>query len=317
MLVEMLKKEHKILIAGSGGMVGSALIRAFEKEGYLNLITPDRGTLDYTDQAAVRSFLKIQKPDIVIVAAAKVGGIFANMSYPAEFIYNNLMIGTNLIHEAHQAGIKRLLYLGSTCIYPALSLQPIQENSLLTGPLEKTNEAYAIAKIAGIKLCQYYRQQYGCRYIAAMPTNLYGLNDNYHPENSHVIPALIGRFHHAKKMAVQKVVIWGSGKASREFLYVDDLANACLHLLKVYDEPSHINVGSNEEYTIKELAEKVAKIVGYSGKIIYDSSKPDGMLRKKSDTSRINGLGWRPLVTLEEGLRRSYDDFLSSQLQNS
>ena len=239
----MLKKQDKILVAGARGMVGSALIRCFQAEGYFNLLTPSQLELDYIDQSAVRLYLKAQRPDVVVVAAAKVGGIWANMTYPAEFIYNNLMIACNVIHESHRVGVPRLLYLGSTCIYPREAPQPIVEEALLTSPSEKTNEAYALANIAGIKLCQFYREQYGRRYIAAMPTNLYGLNDNYHPENSHVIPGLMGRFHQAKESGAEEVIIWGTGKARREFLYVDDLASACLHLLKVYDETSQINIG--------------------------------------------------------------------------
>lgn len=306
--------DHKILIAGANGMVGSALSRELKGEGYQRLLLPCRKELDYTHQAAVRKYLKINKPDVVIVAAARVGGIYANMTYPAEFIYTNLMIASNLIHESYQAGVRRLLYLGSTCIYPREAPQPISEKALLTGPLEKTNEAYALAKIAGIKLCQYYRQQYGCRYISAMPTNLYGPGDNYHPENSHVIPGLIQRFHRAKEDNCPHVTVWGSGKALREFLYVEDLAKGCLYLLKHYNESEHINIGSQEEISIGELARLIAQVVGYKGEIIQDESKPDGTLRKKTDITKITGLGWKPHISLLEGLKRSYADFCCANL---
>jgi GDP-L-fucose synthase len=307
----MLEKKDKILVAGAHGMVGSALVRCFKKEGYVQLFTPTHQELDYTDQQALRSYLSQQKPDVVVIAAAKVGGIWANMTYPAEFIYVNLMIACNLIHEAHVYGIRRLLFLGSTCIYPREAPQPIPEHALLTGPLEKTNEAYALAKIAGIKMCQHYREQYGRNYISAMPANLYGPNDNYHPQNSHVIPALIHRFHEAKCTASPEVAIWGTGKALREFLYVDDLASACLSLLKHYDGQEHVNVGAEQEITIGELAHIVAEVVGYQGKLIHDISKPDGTPRKKTDIRRILSLGWRPTVNLKDGLQRSYEDYCS------
>ena len=305
----MLGKKDKILIAGARGMVGSALVECFRSEGCQELLTPSHAELDYTDQQAVRNYLAIHKPDVVVISAAKVGGIWANMTYPAEFIYTNLMIGTNLIHESHRVGIQRLLYLGSTCIYPREAPQPICEDALLTGPLEKTNEAYALAKIAGIKMCQFYRAQYGRSYISAMPTNLYGPNDNYHPENSHVIPGLLRRFHEAKMQAAPSVKIWGTGKACREFLYVDDLAKAVHHLLGHYDDPSPINIGSLEEVTIRQLAEHIAQTVGYSGEITHDLSKPDGTPRKKTDIARILALGWKPTISLTEGLNRTYQDF--------
>ena len=282
-----LHPDQTILIAGAEGMVGSAMTRLLSKSGYSHLLTPSRAALDYTDQAAVKAYLAANRPDVVVIAAAKVGGIYANMTYPAEFIYTNLMIASNLIHESYQMGVQRLLYLGSTCIYPREAPQPIPEEALLTGPLEKTNEAYALAKIAGIKLCEYYRQQYGCRYISAMPTNLYGPGDTYHPENAHVIPALIRRFHEAKRAALAEVSIWGTGKALREFLYVEDLAEACLFLLKHYDAPEQINVGSDEEISILEVAKEIAAVVGYEGNLVQDLSKPDGTPRKKSDITRI------------------------------
>lgn len=307
----MLEKSHKILIAGAHGMVGSSLVRHLHIHGYDNLLIPTRAELDCVDQESVRKFLKFHRPDTLVVAAAKVGGIWANMTYPAEFIHSNLMIACNLIHEAHEADVPRLLYLGSTCIYPREAPQPLSEEALLTGPLEKTNEAYALAKIAGIKMCQFYRTQYGRRYIAAMPTNLYGPYDNYHPENSHVIPALICRFHEAKEQNASQVAIWGTGNAKREFLFVDDLAQACLHLLRTYDGELPINIGSEDEVTIRELAEVTAAVVGYKGQISLDLSKPDGTPRKKTDISRILSLGWKPTTPLEEGLRISYADFLT------
>jgi GDP-L-fucose synthase len=307
----MLDKRDRIFIAGSNGMVGRALTRTLYSAGYQQLLTPARSALDYIDQAAVAAYLKEEKPQVVIIAAAKVGGIWANMTYPAEFIYNNLMIACNLIHESYRAGVDRVLFLGSTCIYPREAPQPMQEDSILTSPLEKTNEAYALAKIAGVKLCQYYKQQYGCRYIAAMPTNLYGIYDNYHPENAHVIPGLINRFHQAKLGNTKEVTIWGTGLPRREFLYVDDMADACLHLLKVYNDSSPINIGSEDEVTILKLAEMIAEVVGYQGTITHDLSKPDGTPRKKTDISRILSLGWRPKIPLLEGLRLSYHHFLS------
>lgn len=307
-----LHSDQKIFIAGAAGMVGSAMVRLLSKQGYKRLLTPSRKTLDCTDQAAVRAYMRAHQPDVVIIAAAKVGGIYANMTYPAEFIYTNLMIASNLIHESYQVGVKRLLYLGSTCIYPREAPQPIPEEALLTGPLEKTNEAYALAKIAGIKLCQHYRTQYGCRYIAAMPTNLYGPGDNYHPKNSHVIPGLIRRFHEAKEAYLPEVTIWGTGKVLREFLYVEDLAKGCLFLLQHYDQPEQINIGSNEEFSIIQVAQMVAEVVGYRGKLVQDLSKPDGTPRKKSDISRITQMGWMPEMSLSEGLKLSYQDFLTS-----
>ena len=293
-------------------MVGSALAACLYGEGYDNLLAPSHSELDCIDQLAVRNYLQAHKPQVVVIAAAKVGGIWANMTYPAEFIYENLMIGSNLIHESHQADIPRLLYLGSTCIYPREAPQPMAEEVLLTGPLEETNEAYALAKIACIKMCQFYRAQYGRSYISAMPTNLYGPGDNYHPENSHVIPGLLRRFHEAKSSGSQTVQIWGTGQARREFLYVEDLARALLHLLQHYDEPGHINVGSLEEVAILHLAKQVALAVGYKGRIIHDLSKPDGMPRKKTDLSRILSLGWKPTISLEEGLKRTYQAFKNS-----
>ena len=307
--MSLLEKKDKILIAGARGMVGSALVRCFESQGYTHLLTPSHADLDYTDQRAVRDFLGTEKPNAVVIAAAKVGGIWANMTYPADFIYTNLMIGCNLIHECHAAGVPRLLYLGSTCIYPREAPQPMLEEALLTGPLEATNEAYALAKIAGIKMCQFYRTQYGRSYISAMPTNLYGPQDNYHPENSHVIPGLIRRFHEAKVSGAKEVAIWGTGTAQREFLYVDDLARACLHLLSCYDDPIHVNIGSHDEVTILQLAQLIAEVIDFKGDISLDLSKPDGTPRKKTDIGRILALGWKPEIPLKMGLHQSYLDF--------
>ncbi len=304
--------DDTIFVAGAHGMVGSALVRALKKKGYHRLLTPSRKEVDFTQQQEVRQYFAEHRPDAVVISAAKVGGIHANSTYPADFLYDNLVIECHLIHEAHLAGVDRLLFLGSTCIYPKLAPQPIIEESLLSGPLEPTNEPYAIAKIAGVKLCQAYRKQYGRHYISAMPTNLYGPGDHYHPENSHVIPGMIGRFHEAKEKGLPEVAIWGTGTALREFLYVDDLAHALVMLLETYSDSLHINIGSDEEVSIRELAELVADAVGYKGSITQDLSKPDGTPRKKTDLTRIFSLGWKPTVSLHEGLRRAYQDFLVS-----
>lgn len=309
-----MKLHSKILIAGARGMVGSAMVRLLQSRGYNNLLAPNHQELDMCAQDAVRAYLQKERPDVVFIAAAKVGGIYANMTYPAQFLYENLQIASNLIHESYVAGVPRLLFLGSTCIYPREAPQPIPEEALLTSPLEKTNEAYALAKIAGVKLCQFYRQQYGCDYICAMPTNLYGIGDNYHLENSHVIPGMLRRFHQAKEEGAAEVAIWGTGKAQREFLFVDDLAEALFFLLEHYHEALHVNVGSDEEFTIKEVAELVAETVGFEGEIVHDLSKPDGTPRKKSDISRIQKLGWRPKTTLREGLKVAYQDYLMTVL---
>lgn len=308
----LLDFDHTIFIAGGYGMVGSALVRILRQEGYNRLLIPKREELDFSEQADVRAFMREKKPDVVVVAAAKVGGIYANMTYPADFLYDNLIISSNLIHEAHEAGVSRLLFLGSTCIYPKHAPQPIPEEALLTSPLEPTNEAYALAKIAGVKLCSFYSEQYGRSYISAMPCNLYGPGDNYHAENSHVIPALIRRFHEAKENKQPTVAIWGTGEVYREFLYVDDLARGCVHLLKHYQDPLHINIGAKQEITINALAKFVAEVVGYEGTISHDPTKPDGTPRKKSDTKRIEKLGWEQQVTLREGLQKSYEDFCNS-----
>lgn len=309
--------ESLIFVAGAHGMVGSSLVRELKRQGYRNLLTPTRTELDLTDQAAVHAYLRCHRPDVVIISAAKVGGIHANQTYPADFLYDNLIIECNVIHGAHLADVPRLLFLGSTCIYPKLSPQPIPEEALLTSSLEPTNEAYALAKIAGVKLCATYQAQYGRDYIAAMPTNLYGPGDNYHPENSHVIPGLMRRFFEAKEAGASQVTMWGSGEVQREFLFVDDLARACLYLLKHYHEPLHINIGSEEEVTIRQLADKVAGVVGFEGEIVCDRSKPDGTPRKKSDTSRIRALGWEPSLSLDEGLPLAFADFLAQTRQCS
>jgi len=301
-------------------MVGSAIVRALQAHGHKDVITRTHAELDLSDQSAVRDFFAREKPDHVVLAAAKVGGIHANNTYPAEFIYENLMMEANVVHQAWKAGVKRLLFLGSSCIYPVRAAQPMREDALLTGTLEPTNEPYAIAKIAGIKLCESYNRQYGVDYRSVMPTNLYGPGDNYHPENSHVIPALIRRFHEAKEARLPSVVIWGTGTPRREFLYVDDMAEASAHVMELdaatYQANtapmlSHINVGTGEDITIAELAKVVAKVVGYEGRIEQDPTKPDGSPRKLMDVSRLKALGWRPRVGLEEGLALAYRDFLA------
>lgn len=300
----------KIYIAGHRGLVGSAIWRELERQGFAQLTGRTHAELDLLDTAAVNRFYAETKPDVVVIAAAKVGGIHANNTRPAEFIFQNLQIQNNLIHGAWQAGVKKLLFLGSSCIFPKLAPQPMKEDSLLTGPLEPTNEWYAVAKIAGIKMCQAYRRQYGCDFISAMPTNMYGPNDNYDPMGSHVLPALIRKFHEAKAGGRGEVVCWGTGTPFREFLYADDLAAACVFLLKNYSEEQFINVGSGSEITIRELSELVSRVIGFSGKITWDSTKPDGTPRKLMDSSRLFSLGWRPKVTLEDGIRLAYADFL-------
>ena len=309
--------ESKIYVAGHRGMVGSAVVRALQEKGYKKIVTRTRSELDLTNQSAVRAFYEAESIDYAVIAAAKVGGIHANSTYPAEFIYENLAIAQNTIHEAHTAGVKRLLFLGSTCIYPKLAEQPILESSLLTSPLEPTNEAYAIAKIAGLKLCQFYRQQYGVLFHSAMPTNLYGKGDNYHPENSHVLPALIRRFHEAKEQALPEVTVWGSGKPLREFLHSDDVAEGIIHLLKLEDPPDWVNLGSGVEISIGELAKLVAKTVGYEGNLSFDTSKPDGTPRKMTDISLIKDTGWKPKISLEDGVASAYQDFLIENQEGS
>jgi GDP-L-fucose synthase len=314
----------KIFVAGHRDMVGSAIIRQLEKSGHTNIITRTRAELDLTNQQAVVDFFQTEKIDQVYLAAAKVGGIFANNTYPADFIYENLMIQCNIIHSAHLANIQQLLFLGSSCIYPKLAEQPMKETALLTGTLEETNEPYAVAKIAGIKLCESYNRQYSRDYRSVMPTNLYGAHDNFHPENSHVIPALLRRFHEAKLNNDEEVIAWGSGKPMREFLYVDDMADASIHVMNlnkaIYDqntEPmlSHINVGTGVDCTIKELVETVAKVIGFEGKIKFDVTKPDGAPRKLMKVERLKSLGWQYKVELEEGLILAYKWFMKNDTQ--
>jgi GDP-L-fucose synthase len=312
--------QAKIYVAGHRGMVGSAIVRVLQSQGQNNIVTRTHAELDLTNQVAVQDFFATEKPDQVYLAAAKVGGIHANNTYPAEFIYQNLMIEANLIHAAHVNEVQKLLFLGSSCIYPKAVSQPMQEDALLTGVLESTNEPYAIAKIAGIKLCESYNRQYGRDYRSVMPTNLYGPGDNYHPENSHVIPALIRRFHEAKVNNLPTVVIWGTGNPKREFLYVDDMAAASVHVMNLpkatygkHTQPmlSHINVGCGDDITIQELATIIGKTVGYSGEITFDSTKPDGTPRKLMDSARLNVLGWGAKVEIETGLNLAYQDFLT------
>lgn len=306
-----MKSDDKIFIAGHRGMVGAAVVRRLQEAGFSNLLLLTRQELDLTCQSAVDRFFAAESPDVVVFAAARVGGIHANSAYPAEFIYQNLAMATNVVHAAWKNKTGRFLFLGSTCIYPRLAPQPITEDSLLTSPLEPTNQAYAVAKIAGLKLCEFYRQQYGVLFHSAMPTNLYGPGDNYHPENSHVLPALLRRFHEAKETGAQRVTIWGSGSPRREFLHVDDLAAGIIHLLQLDNPPDLVNVGSGQEVSILDLAKAIATTVGFEGSIETDPSKPDGPPRKLSDISRIKSSGWEPKISLAEGLKSAYDSFLS------
>lgn len=313
---------QRIYVAGHRGMVGSAIVRQLQKRGDCELVLRTHDELDLTDQAAVRQFFRDERIDQVYLAAAKVGGIHANNTYPAEFIYENLMIECNVIHAAHQAGVHKLLFLGSSCIYPRNAPQPMREEALLTGTLEPTNEPYAVAKIAGIKLCESYNRQYGRDYRSVMPTNLYGPNDNFHPENSHVIPALMRRFHEAVQQGAEEVTVWGSGKPMREFLHVDDMAAACVFVMnldeatyRAHTQPmlSHINVGTGADCSIRELAETMARVTGFSGRIVFDTSKPDGTPRKLLDVSRLKALGWQASIDLETGLRETYAWFCANQ----
>jgi len=306
-------KKSKIYVAGHRGLVGSAIVRKLKQEGFNNLLTATSNELDLREQAATRDFFERERPDYVFLAAAKVGGILANNSYPADFIYQNLMIEANIIESARLFGVKKLLCLGSTCIYPKMAPQPLKEEYLLTGPLEPTNEWYAVAKIAGIKMCQAYQRQYGCKFISAMPTNLYGPEDNFDLESSHVMPALIRKFHEAKAGNAPTVTVWGSGKPLREFLHVDDCAEACLFLMEHYEDEEIVNIGVGEDISIAGLASMVGEAVGYKGKIVYDSSKPDGTPRKLVDTSRINALGWRAGISLQEGIKNTYQWFLENE----
>ncbi len=308
-----IERNSKVYIAGHRGLVGSALWRCLEQAGFTCLIGKSRQEVNLLDAAAVRDFYRRERPEYVFVAAATVGGILANSQRPVDFLYENLTIQNNLLHSAWEFGVKKLLFLGSSCIYPKLAPQPLKEEHLLTGPLEPTNQWYAVAKIAGIKLCEAFRQQYGCNFISAMPTNMYGPNDNYDPQGSHVLPALIRRFHDAKASGAPSVTCWGSGSPLREFLYADDLASGCLFLMENYDEQLFINIGSGTEISIRELSELVKRIVGYTGEIFWDKSKPDGTPRKIMDSSRLFALGWRPKVTLEAGIQLAYSDFLKHQ----
>lgn len=307
-----MEKNAKIYVAGHRGMVGSAICRKLEKEGYTSLIYRTSAELDLRNQQAVADFFALEKPEYVFLAAAKVGGIVANNTYRADFLYENLAIQNNVIHSAYAQGVKKLMFLGSSCIYPKMAPQPLKEDYLLTGPLEETNEPYAIAKIAGIKMCDAYRAQYGCNFISVMPTNLYGYNDNYHPENSHVLPALIRRFHEAKRDHAPSVTIWGSGTPKREFLFADDLADACYFLMQTYNEPHLINIGTGEDLSIKELALLIKEVVGFDGELRFDPSKPDGTPRKLMDVSKLHQLGWQHRTGLKEGLKLAYRDYLRS-----
>lgn len=301
-----------IFVAGHNGLVGSALVRKLRMLGYQNVITVDRHRLDLSNQLEVRRFFAIQKPEYIFLSAAKVGGINYNKSYPAEFIYENLIIQSNVINSAHENGAKKLMFLGSACIYPKVTPQPIKEEYLLTGPLEETNEGYAIAKIAGLKMCQKYREQYNFNAISVMPANLYGINDNFNIDQCHVIPAMINKFHNAKTSGKKNVTLFGDGSPTREFLHVDDLADALVFLMNKYDSPEHINIGSGQEYSIKELAEMVARVVKWDGEIIWDTSKPNGTPRRKLDTSKLDNLGWSASIDLESGIDDTYGWFLEN-----
>ena len=303
-----MEKNSKIYIAGHRGMVGSAIMRRLQKEGYSNFVFRTSAELDLRNQQAVADFFAAEKPEYVFLAAAKVGGILANNTYRAEFLYDNLSIQNNVIHLAWKSGVKKLLFLGSSCIYPRLAPQPLKEEYLLTGLLEPSNEPYAIAKIAGIKMCDAYRSQYGCNFISVMPSNLYGPNDNYDLSNSHVLPALLRKFHEAKMNNKQEAEVWGTGKPRREFLHADDMADACFFLMKNYNEPGMVNIGTGEDLSIKELAEMIKEITGYKGKIVFDTSKPDGTPRKLLDVSKLSGLGWKASVNLQEGMGRVYNE---------
>jgi GDP-L-fucose synthase len=309
-----MNKADRVYIAGHRGMVGSAIVRKLEAEGYSHLIKANSAELDLRDQAAVQAFFKKEQPQYVVVAAAKVGGIMANKTYRAEFLYDNLMIQSNLIHAAHLFGVEKLLFLGSSCIYPKLAPQPLKEEFLLSGFLEPTNEPYAIAKIAGIKMCEAYHHQYGSRFISAMPTNLYGPNDNFDLEKSHVLPALLRKFHEAKVNGTDQVVIWGTGSPLREFLHVDDLADACYFLLKHYEDPQFVNVGYGEDLSIRALAEMIGEVVGYEGQLVFDESKPDGTPRKLMDVSKLKSMGWSPKIGLREGIRSVYEGYFMQEV---
>lgn len=310
-----MEKEAKIYVAGHRGMVGSAMVRELERNGFTNIVSRTSKELDLRDTNAVQRFFETEKPDYVFLAAAKVGGIVANNTYRAEFLHDNLMIQNNIIHQSYLNKVKKLMFFGSSCIYPKLAPQPLKEEYLLTGLLEPTNEPYAIAKITGIKMCEAYREQYGCNYIAVMPTNLYGLNDNYHPQNSHVLPALIRKFHEAKESNTPFVEIWGTGSPKREFLFADDLAKACFHLMMEYNEKQFVNIGCGEDLSIKELAQTIQKVIGFEGELKFDTSKPDGTPRKLMDVEKVFATGWKPQTKLEEGIKIAYADFLTKNTQ--
>ena len=306
----MMEKTDKIYVAGHRGLVGSAIVRNLESKGYTNIIGRTHRELDLTNQQQVRDFFEEEKPDVVVLAAAKVGGINANNTTPAEFAYENMQIQCNVIECCHRYKVKKLLFLGSTCIYPKMAPQPIPEDALLTGPLETTNEAYAIAKIAGLEMCKFYKRQYGDDFISCMPTNLYGPHDNYDLQGSHVMPAMIRKFHEAKENKSPSVELWGTGTPLREFLYVDDMADACVFLLENYSGEQHVNIGTGKEITIRQLAERIVETVGYQGKLTFDSSKPDGTMRKLTDPSKLHALGWHHKIEIEEGVQRMYEWYL-------
>jgi len=312
---KILNKDSKIYVAGHRGMVGSAIVRKLNSEGYNNIIIRTSKELNLKRQSDVENFFAEENPEYVFLAAAKVGGIVANNTYPADFLYDNIIIEMNVIKSAFDNKVKKLVFLGSSCIYPRMAPQPIREDSLLTGALEPTNEAYALAKISGLKFCEYLNRQYGTDYISVMPTNLYGPNDNYHSENSHVIPGLIRRFHEAKISGTKEVIVWGTGKALREFLYVDDLADACVYLMNTYSDNETVNIGTGKEISIAQLAEVIKNVIGYEGTITFDTTKPDGTPRKLLDLSKLNKLGWNYKTEIEEGLKKSYDDFLSNEVR--
>jgi GDP-L-fucose synthase len=304
----------KIYVAGHRGMVGSAIVKDLQAKGYTNIVTRTSTELNLIDQKAVADFFDAEKPEYVFLAAAKVGGIVANNAYKADFIYQNILIQSNVIHQSYKAGVKKLLFLGSTCIYPKLAPQPLKEEYLLTGTLEETNEPYAIAKIAGIKMCDAYRDQYDCNFISVMPTNLYGFNDNYDLQNSHVLPALLRKFHEAKENNDNKVTVWGTGTPLREFLHASDMANACVYLMQHYNDKGFVNIGTGKEISIKDLAYLVKEITGFEGEVVFDTTKPDGTPRKLTDTTKLNGLGWRHSIELREGILRVYNDKFLTQV---
>jgi len=308
-----MNKDAKIYVAGHNGLVGSAIVRRLKTGGFENLLVRSSKELDLRRQAEVEAFFEAERPEYVFLAAAKVGGIHANNTWPAEFIYDNLMIESHIIHCAYKYGVKKLLFLGSTCIYPKMAAQPIREEELLSGYLEETNEAYAIAKIAGIELCKFYRRQYGCDFISGMPTNLYGPNDNFDLQSSHVLPALMRKFHEAKVADAAEVVMWGTGTPMREFLHVDDLADACLFLMEIYSDEMHVNLGTGVDLEIRELAAMVKEVVGFQGEIVQDLTKPDGTPRKLTDVSRLNGLGWKAKIGLRDGIEGTYKWFLGNR----